>query len=34
MTEIHKQYRQALTPRELYTERIKTLTEEIAAEQA
>ena len=29
MTEIHKQYRQALTPRELYTERIKTLTEEI-----
>ena len=29
MTEIHKQYRQALTPRELYTERITTLTEEI-----
>ena len=29
MTEIHKQYRQALTPRELYTGRIKTLTEEI-----
>ncbi|MBQ8127206.1 MAG: DNA mismatch repair protein MutS [Prevotella sp.] len=29
MTEIHKQYRQALTPRELYAERITTLTEEI-----
>lgn len=29
MTEIHKQYRQALTPKELYTERITALTEEI-----
>ena len=29
MTEIHKQYRQALTPRELYTGRITVLTEEI-----
>ena len=29
MTEIHKQYRQALTPKELYTERITRLTEEI-----
>jgi len=29
MTEIHEQYRQTLTPRELYTGRIKTLTEEI-----
>ena len=29
MTEIHEQYRQALTPRELYTERITRLTEGI-----
>ena len=29
MTEIHKQYRQALTPKELYTGRITALTEEI-----
>ena len=29
MTEIHKQYRQAQTPKELYSERIAALTEEI-----
>ena len=29
MTEIHEQYRQALTPRDLYAERITRLTEEI-----
>jgi len=29
MTEIHEQYRQALTPRELYSERIAALTKEI-----